>query len=51
MSLSSDTPVMAKGDSFKFKQILLNLLLQSISGTYKGFVKIRTEMNYTEPAP
>jgi hypothetical protein len=51
VSSSADVPVMAKGDQFKFKQILLNLLLQSISGTYKGFVKIRTEMNYSEITP
>lgn len=45
---ANDLPNNARGDSFKFKQILLNLLLQSISGTYKGFVKVSTEMIYNE---
>ena len=35
---------MARGDAVKFKQVLLNLLLQSIQGTYKGTVKVKTEM-------
>jgi signal transduction histidine kinase len=51
VSNASDLPNLARGDSFKFKQILLNLILQSISGTYKGFVKIKTEMSYSEVIP
>ena len=44
-------PVSARADHMKFKQILLNLLLQSISGTYKGQVKINSEMTYEESVP
>lgn len=40
-----------KGDSFKFQQILLNLLLQSLSGTYKGIVKIKAEFEYIDEKP
>lgn len=39
-----DLPAAVRGDGFKFKQVLLNLILQSISGTYKGVVKVRTEV-------
>jgi len=35
----------------KFKQVLLNLILQSISGTYKGFLKIRTDVTQIESTP
>lgn len=41
---ANDLPSTVRGDPFKFKQVLLNLLLQSISGTYKGVVKLKTEM-------
>jgi len=34
---------MIKGDANKFKQIVLNLILQTLSGTYKGSLKIKTE--------
>lgn len=44
VSNAADLPPSARGDAFKFKQVLLNLILQSISGTYKGFVKVKTEM-------
>ncbi len=40
---SGDLPNLAKGDSTKFKQILLNIILQSLAGMYKGAMKLRTE--------
>jgi signal transduction histidine kinase len=46
MNHGSDIPISVKGDSFKFKQILLNLLLQSISGTLRGIVKIKSELTF-----
>lgn len=51
VSNANDLPSMARGDSFKFKQVMLNLLLQSIAGTLKGFVKIRTEVQYDSQDP
>ena len=30
----------------KFKQIFLNLILQSIVGTYRGFLKVKTDITY-----
>lgn len=48
---ANDLPATIRGDSFKFKQVLLNLLLQSVSGTYKGTVKIKTEVTYEESEP
>ena len=48
---TDDVPVSVKGDSFKFQQILLNLLLQSLSGTYKGIVKIKAEFEYIDEKP
>ena len=44
-------PVTARADCMKFKQVLLNLILQSISGTYKGQVKINSEVAYEDSIP
>lgn len=43
ISIRDDLPTHAKGDSVKFQQILLNLILQSLVGTYRGFLKIKAE--------
>jgi signal transduction histidine kinase len=40
----SDAPSAVKADPAKFKQVLLNLLLQTISGTYKSSLRIKTEL-------
>jgi hypothetical protein len=35
----------------KFKQVLLNLILQSIQGVYKGSIKIAAEMTFENQTP
>ncbi|CDW81635.1 multi-sensor hybrid histidine kinase [Stylonychia lemnae] len=47
----NDLPTITFGDAIKFKQILLNLLLQSISGTQKGIVRIKAERFYQDSMP
>ena len=51
VNVAQDMPVSARADSMKFKQVLLNLILQSISGTYKGQVKINSEVTYEDSVP
>lgn len=51
VSNANDLPSIARGDSFKFKQITLNLLLQSIAGTIKGAVRIKTEILHDQAQP
>lgn len=48
---SNDVPLNAKGDASKFKQIMLNLLMQSLAGTYKGVVKLKTDLTYFDHIP
>lgn len=40
---TNDLPQSTLGDNMKFKQIFLNLLLQSISGTNRGVVRVKVE--------
>lgn len=35
----------------KFKQVLLNLILQSIQGVYKGEIRINAEMTFEKQTP
>jgi len=35
----------------KFKQVLLNMILQSIQGTYKGSIRVSAEMTYENQTP
>ncbi len=35
----------------KFKQVLLNMILQSIQGIYKGEIRIAAEMTFENQAP
>jgi hypothetical protein len=51
MNLNDGVPPLVKGDSYKFKQVLLNLLHQSLAGTYKGFFKIIAGMSYIQNIP
>ena len=48
---SNSLPPTSRGDQIKFKQIFLNLLTQSINGTYRGVVKIRSENTYVDHIP
>jgi len=43
MRFNEDLPPQCKGDGQKFKQILLNLIIQSITGTYRGILNIKAE--------
>ena len=40
-----------RGDQMKFKQVLLNMILQSIQGIYKGEIRIAAEMTFENQAP
>jgi hypothetical protein len=49
--VAQDLPVNIKGDSMKFKQVLLNMILQSIQGTYKSSIRVSAEMTYENQTP
>lgn len=51
LNYSESIPPLVKGDSYKFKQVLLNLLHQSLAGAYKGSFKIMASMSYHKNNP
>lgn len=51
LSCGDSTPQFIRGDPVKFKQILLNLILQSISGIYRGFVRVKADVTQFERKP
>lgn len=48
MNLSEDFPITINEDNYKFKQILLNLLLKSLEGSQNGFIKVMASYNYCD---
>ena len=49
--MAQDLPISVRGDQMKFKQVLLNMIIQSIQGLYKGSIRIGAEMTFENSTP
>ena len=49
--MAQDLPISVRGDQMKFKQVLLNMIIQSIQGLYKGSIRIGAEMTFENSSP